>query len=100
MGAMAKRAGEERGSRASAGGGQAQGRGKLALSIEDAARAISVSRDSFERHVITELRVLRLGRRLLVPVAELERFVERRSADPLIADLAAISSRRGTGHGR
>lgn len=60
---------------------------------------MSVSRDSFERHVIAELRVLRLGRRLLVPVpvAELERWVERNSADPLIADLAAISLRKGAG---
>jgi excisionase family DNA binding protein len=63
---------------------------KLVLSIEEAAGALSVSRDTFERYVIAELRLIRLGRRLLVPVPELERWVEEHAGTPLIADLARI----------
>lgn len=59
----------------------------LALSIEDAAAALSVSRDSFERHVMPGIRVLRVGRRLLVPRVEIERWIEINSAIPLIAEL-------------
>lgn len=52
----------------------------LALSVEEAALALSISRDSFERHVAPHLRLLPVGRRLVVPVQELERWIERRSA--------------------
>jgi excisionase family DNA binding protein len=67
---------------------------KLVLSIEEAACALSVSRDTFERYVIAELRLIRLGRRLLVPVPELERWVEKHAGTPLIADLARIRNGR------
>jgi excisionase family DNA binding protein len=72
----------------------------LALSIEDAARVLSVSRDSFERHVMNELRLVRVGRRLLVPVRELDRWLEHRSAIPLVAELSAQRSRRSGPRGR
>lgn len=52
---------------------------RLALSVEEAAAAIGVSRDTFDREVRDELRLVRVGRRLLVPVAELDRFLERRA---------------------
>ena len=61
---------------------------RLVLSIEEAADALSISRDSFERHVIGDLRLVRVGRRLLVPVAELERWIEREMAMPLVAELS------------
>jgi len=38
---------------------------------------LGVSVDMLERHVLPEIRVVPVGRRVLVPVAELERFVER-----------------------
>ena len=52
---------------------------RLALSVDEAARAIGVSRDHFDRHVLPRIRVAHVGRRKLVPVVELERFLERQS---------------------
>ena len=66
----------------------------LALSIDDAARVLSLSRDSFERHVIGQIRVVRVGRRLLVPVRELERWIDRSSSIPLVAELSRGSGGR------
>jgi hypothetical protein len=48
----------------------------LAISREDAAEMIGVSLDSFERHVQPHVRTVRVGRRVLVPVASLEAFLE------------------------
>jgi len=41
---------------------------------------LGVSRDYFDEHVIGDLRVVRRGRRILVPVAELERWLTRNAA--------------------
>ncbi len=49
---------------------------RLALTREEAAAAIGMSLDSFERHVQPHVRLLRLGRLRLVPVRELERWAE------------------------
>jgi excisionase family DNA binding protein len=49
---------------------------RLALTREEAAAALGMSLDSFERHVQPGLRLLRLGRLRLVPVRELERWAE------------------------
>jgi excisionase family DNA binding protein len=48
---------------------------RLALTREEAAAAIGMSLDSFERWVQPTLRLVRLGRLRLVPVAELERWL-------------------------
>ena len=48
---------------------------RLALTREEAAAAIGMSLDSFERHVQPTLRLVRLGRMRLVPIAELERWL-------------------------
>jgi hypothetical protein len=48
----------------------------VAVSREDAARALGMSVDSFERFVQPEVRLIRKGRLRLVPVAELERWAE------------------------
>ena len=53
---------------------------RVALTIDEAAEALGVSRDHLERHILSELRVIRVGRRLLVRVAELERWAERHEA--------------------
>jgi excisionase family DNA binding protein len=55
---------------------------RLALSKTEAAHALGVSVDFLEDHVLPELRVVRVGRRRLVPVAELERWLERHAARP------------------
>jgi hypothetical protein len=48
---------------------------RLALSICDAAAVIGVSESHFKRHVLSHLRVSCSGRRRLVPVRELERYL-------------------------
>lgn len=53
---------------------------RLALTRAEAAAAIGVSLDSFERYVQSELRLVRRGRLRLVPVRELERWLEANSA--------------------
>jgi hypothetical protein len=57
---------------------------RLALSPEEAATSIGVSRDFFDEHVVPELRIVRRGRRKLVPVRELERWLEREAARALL----------------
>jgi excisionase family DNA binding protein len=49
---------------------------RLALTRVEAAASLGVSVDSFERYVQQELRLVRAGRLRLVPVAELERWIE------------------------
>jgi excisionase family DNA binding protein len=53
---------------------------RLAVAPEEAAAMIGVSRSHFYEHVAAELRVVRSGRRRLVPVVELERWLERNAA--------------------
>ena len=53
---------------------------RLTLSPQEAADALGVSRDYFDAHVRDELRVVRRGRLVLVPVRELERWVEENAA--------------------
>ena len=52
---------------------------RLALTREEAAAAVGMSLDSFERHVQPHLRLLRLGRMRLVPVRELARWAEEQA---------------------
>jgi hypothetical protein len=53
---------------------------RLALSKAEAAAAIGASVDFLESHVLGELRVVRRGRRVFIPVAELSRWLERNAA--------------------
>jgi excisionase family DNA binding protein len=50
---------------------------RLALTPEEAAESIGVSRAFFYEHVLRELRVVRVGRRRIVPVAALEEYLGR-----------------------
>jgi hypothetical protein len=49
---------------------------RLAVSRTEAARALGVSINSFERHVQPELRIVRRGKLRLIPVREIERWLE------------------------
>src|SRR4051812_47868278 len=49
---------------------------RLALSKVDAADALGVSVDFFEDHVMSDLRIVRRGRRRLIPLSELHRWLE------------------------
>ena len=51
----------------------------MALRIDEAARAIGLGRTSFERYVMPHVKVLRRGRVRVVPVSELERWLEENS---------------------
>ena len=50
---------------------------RVTLSREEAAAALGVSLDSFERHVQADIRMIRRGRLRLVPVVELQRWADR-----------------------
>ena len=53
---------------------------RLALSKPEAAEALGLSVDNFEQHVAPSLRVVRAGRRVIVPVTELQRWLDRHAA--------------------
>jgi excisionase family DNA binding protein len=55
----------------------------LALSKAEAAECLGVSVDFLEQHVMADLRIVRRGRRRLIPVAELERWLDRNAARTL-----------------
>ena len=56
---------------------------RLALSPDEAATALGVSRDYFDEHIRHELRVVRRGRRILISAKELEGWLDQNSARPL-----------------
>jgi excisionase family DNA binding protein len=53
---------------------------RLAYRLEEAAHVLGVSLDFFNEHVRAEIRVVYRGRVVLVPRAELERWIERNAA--------------------
>lgn len=59
------------------------GLARLALTKPEAAEALGVSVDTLERHVLRDLRVVRRGRVVLVPVRELEAWLDRNAARTL-----------------
>jgi excisionase family DNA binding protein len=81
---MPDRAGQDTG-RVSANGGRVRGGapGRLALSKVEAADALGVSVDYLEGHVMHELRIVRRGRRRLIPVRELERWLDENATRAL-----------------
>lgn len=60
--------------------GEARNVPRLALSKAEAAASLGVSVDYFAEHIQHDLRIVRRGRRHLVPVAELERWLDRNAA--------------------
>jgi excisionase family DNA binding protein len=75
---------------------------RLLISKGEAADLLSISVDTFERLVMSEVRVVRIGRRVLFAVADLERYVERHAAMPLADDLEQLTEpplRRRDPHG-
>jgi excisionase family DNA binding protein len=49
---------------------------RVAYTLEEAADALGMSKDSFERHVKPTIRMVRLGRMIRIPRRELERWCE------------------------
>ena len=60
---------------------------RLAMSKSEAAEALGVSMDYLDEHIAADLRWVRRGRKKLVSVAELERWLER-SASRTLKDVA------------
>lgn len=59
---------------------KAQATPRLALDVGDAAVALGVSRSHFYTHVLPQLRCVYTGRKRLVAVAELERWLDQQAA--------------------
>ncbi len=54
---------------------------RVAVMPNEAAEMLGVSRDFFDEHIKPELRIIRRGRKtILIPVAELERWVDLSAA--------------------
>lgn len=56
---------------------------KLALSISEACEALGVGWDLWHEQIEPEIRLVRLGRRKLVPISELHAWLERHAARAL-----------------
>lgn len=56
---------------------------RITLTPIEAAEALGVSRDFFDDHVKPDLRIVRRGRLVLVPVRELERWADANAALPI-----------------
>jgi hypothetical protein len=67
---------------------------RFALTPPEAAAAIGVGPDFFEENVAPELRLIRRGRKRLVPVAELERWVAQAASAPMVEEVGR--SERGS----
>ena len=50
---------------------------RLSVSPDEAAEMLGVSRDYFDEHILPDLRIIRRGRRILVPLTELERWLDQ-----------------------
>ena len=73
--------------------GDGRERKRLLVSKLQAAELLSISVDSFERLVMPEVRIVRIGRRVLFAVGDLERYVERQAAAPLAAELEQMTGK-------
>jgi excisionase family DNA binding protein len=56
---------------------------RVTLTPEEAAASYGVSRDFFDTHIKPELRLIRRGRLILIPVAELQRWANDNAARTL-----------------
>ncbi|HWC49850.1 MAG TPA: hypothetical protein VG448_13295 [Solirubrobacterales bacterium] len=61
---------------------------RIALTPSEAAAAIGVGPDFFDENVAPQLRLIRRGRKRLVPVRELERWVAESSEEPMMEQLS------------
>lgn len=59
---------------------------RVSLSIEEACASLGISWDMWDEYVAPEVKIVRLGRRKLVPVAELEGWLARMAEKPVTLD--------------
>lgn len=60
---------------------------RIALTPSEAAAAIGVGPDFFDANVAPQLRLIRRGRKRLVPVSELERWVADSAETPMVEQI-------------
>jgi hypothetical protein len=48
----------------------------LALNVEQACAALAVSHDTWKDHIEPDVRIVRVGRRKVIPVTELQRYLD------------------------
>ena len=60
---------------------------RIALTRNEAAAALGMSLDKFERHVQADLRLIRCGKLQLVSVRELERWADAAADDPTLTNV-------------
>ncbi len=53
---------------------------RLALNIAEACAALGIAELTFKNEVLPAIKTIRLGRRVLVPVSELQRWLEREAS--------------------
>ena len=58
---------------------------RLSVSPDEAAEMLSVSRDYFDEHILPDLRIIRRGRRILVPLTQLERWLDQTATSVAVA---------------
>jgi hypothetical protein len=63
----------------------------LCLTKTEAAEALAMSVDSFERYVYAELKVIRRGRLVLIPLRELERWADENAEATLSSEAQRAS---------
>lgn len=63
---------------------------RLGLTVEEAAKAVGMSESSFKRHVQPELRIVRRGSLRIIPVPEIEKWLEDNAT---LAASAKVASR-------
>lgn len=56
---------------------------RLALNVKEACAALGISWDVWKEHVEPDMRLVRIGARKLVPVAELERWLKDNAASTI-----------------
>lgn len=61
---------------------------RTGLTLEEAAASIGVSLAHFRRHVLPGLKIVHSGAARIVPVRELERFLERQAERPGVGEAA------------
>jgi hypothetical protein len=61
----------------------------LAVDVDGACRMLGVSWDFWHEHIAPDVRIVRKGRRKLVPVAELERWLDENAVAALPSKRAA-----------
>jgi hypothetical protein len=71
---------------------------RLALQRKDAAAALSISADSFDRHVRPHLRCCYIGEIRLWPVAELDRWLDSHAMLPGSTASAPATAPTAPGH--